>query len=76
MLGWPPPLKFYTCKCSISAYTDEAKQGYTDLASELGDTEGLSETSPLVDVGLEVLELDVIPVEGHLIDVAVTAALV
>jgi len=46
------------------------------LASKLGDTDGFPETSPLVDVGLEVLELDVVPVNGHLIDVAVTAALV
>lgn len=47
------------------------EQRYTDLASELGDTHGLPETGPLVDVGLEVIELDVIPVDGHLDDAAI-----
>ena len=48
----------------------------TDLAGELGKTEGFAETSPLVDIGLEVDELDVVPVDGNLVDVAVTATLV
>jgi hypothetical protein len=46
------------------------------LAGELGDTERQLETGPLVDVGLEVFELDVVPVDEHLVDMAVTAALV
>lgn len=57
------------------AHTPTPEKGYADLASKLGDTKGLLETGPLVDVGLEVFEFDVVPVDGHLIDVAVSTAL-
>lgn len=61
---------------AVSAYGENTQEGYTDLARKLGKTERFPETGPLVDVGLEVFELDVIPVNGNLIDVAVTATLV
>jgi len=61
---------------AVSAYGENMEQKYTDLASELGKTKRLPETGPLVDVGLEVNELDVIPVDSNLVDVAVAATLV
>jgi len=76
MLGWAPPLKFYTSVHAISLHGGKAEQGNTDLASEFGNAEGFAETGPLVDIGLQVNELDVIPVDSHLVHVAVTAALV
>lgn len=75
MLGWAPPLKFYRRIYAVSGYANNREEGYADLASELGDTEGQLETSPLVDVGLEVLEFDVVPMDLHLVYVTVTAAL-
>ena len=76
MLGWAPPLKFYVSTQAVSACGEKIERRNTDLASELGNTEGFAEASPLVDVSLEVNELDVIPVDSHLVHVAVAAALV
>ena len=59
---------------AVSGCGNKTEKRYTNLASKLGDTEGQPETSPLVDVGLEVFELDVVPMDEHLVDVAVTAA--
>jgi hypothetical protein len=53
----------------------KAKRRYTDLASKLGHTNRQSETEPLFGVGLEVLEFDVVPVDQHLVNVTVIAAL-
>jgi len=54
----------------------KAKQRYTDLASKLGHSKGLSETGPLVDVRLEVIELDIVVVDRHLVNVTIATALV
>ena len=64
------------CRDAVSAYTKKRKERSPDLESKLGDTDRLLETGPLVDVGLEAIDRDVIVMNGHLIDVAVTAALV
>jgi len=61
---------------AVSAYGKDREQEHANLAGELGNTERFPETGPLVDVGLEVNELDVIIVDGNLVDVAVIAALV
>jgi len=46
------------------------------LASKLRDTDRLLESvGPLLDVDLEVREMHIIPMEGNLVDMAVTAAL-
>jgi len=45
------------------------------LASELGNTDGqLEGGGPLLDVGLEVGELDVVPVNWHLVNATVSTA--
>jgi hypothetical protein len=44
------------------------------LASELGDTDGFAESGPLLDPGLEVFDLEIVPVDEHLINVTVIAA--
>src|SRR5882757_10226799 len=49
------------------------QEAITNLTSKLRDTNGQFETSPLVDVGLEVVKLDVVPVDEHLIDCAAGA---
>ena len=44
---------------------------YTNLAGELGNTHGLPETGPLVDISLEAVGSGVVIMEGYLLDAAV-----
>ena len=55
---------------AVSVYA-ERRAGNTDLASELGETHGFPKAGPLIDVGLQVIDIDVVPVDGHLLDTTV-----
>jgi hypothetical protein len=75
-LGWSGPLKFYKWVYAVSANAKRAKNKSTNLASELGNTNGQLESGcPIGNVGLEIRGMDVIPVDGNLIDVAVGSAI-
>jgi hypothetical protein len=64
------------CRDAVSAYTKKRKERNPDLESKLGDTDWLLETGPQVDVGLEAIDRDVVVMNGHLVHVAIIAALV
>jgi hypothetical protein len=60
---------------AVGACFNGIKEQYTNLASELGNTDGqLEGGGPLLDVGLEVGELDVVPVNWHLVNATVSTA--
>jgi hypothetical protein len=63
--------------CGIwSATIPRRETGNSNLESKLGNTDWPLETGPLVDVGLEAIDRDVVVMDGNLIDVAVSTALV
>lgn len=61
---------------AFSAHFKSINEPETNLASKLGDTDGLLEgIGPVLDVDLEIREMNVVPVNENLVDMAVSAAL-
>lgn len=61
---------------AVSANVERIVIEHTNLTSKLGNTDRqLESVCPVLDVGLEVREMYIVPVHGHLIDATVRAAL-